>query len=312
MKFRWTALALPALVLGLVILDLVSASRSQMIDYRNPAPDAYFYETGSDTADYALESPEISSQVAILRSDNSALSSPMEVDQELLPEEIEDMVYTILEMDRDEATGMTNLQRVVAEKKAENGDECWVVLKLNIVYMPGVKHALSDQTDHRVSSAVLRYLAEETEATRITLLACGGYPNLEEDGIFTESQFDQGLGRWGDHFAGLPDDFSLAGMVEEIQAVNPDKLLDMINLNYDELYENGLSYWEMTTSQRQSTTLARISVPEYNGVGALYTTNVGSDQGYTPTKAIYMSDVLVNVPKLKITGDAGGRSPGTC
>ncbi|MBN2289847.1 MAG: DUF362 domain-containing protein, partial [Candidatus Glassbacteria bacterium] len=298
MRFRWTAL-LPLVLPALVLLDILAASRSQMVEYPNPAPDAYFYETGSDTADYVLASPGISAQVAIVRSDHAGLSWPADRTDQLDPDQVEDMVYAALEADIDEATGLTNLQRVIAGKKADNGDTCWVALKINLVYMPGAKHALSDQTDQRVTRAVLRYLAEETEATRITLLACGGYPGLQENEIFTKSQFDQGLGRWSDHFPGLPEDFSLAGMVEEIQADNPDKMLDMVNLNYDELYANGLAYREMTSEERRATTLAKVPVPEYNGMGALYTDNVRSDPSYTPCKAIYMSDVLVNVPKLK-------------
>jgi Domain of unknown function (DUF362)/FlgD Ig-like domain len=303
MKLRWSALVIPSVLLALVLLDILVASRSQMIVYPNPAPDAYFYESGSDTADYYLESPEISSQVAVLRSDNEALSSPVAEDQQLTPEQIEEMVYEIIGMDLDESSGRTNLQRVIAEKKAENGGSCWVALKINLVFAPGEKHALSDQTDHRVTRAVLRYLVEQTEATRITMLACGSYANLQENDIFTLSQFDYAYGRWADHFAGLPEDFSLAGMVGEIQADNPDKMLDMVNLNYDELYENGKSYREMTAAELLSTSPAKVPVPEYNGLGALYTTNIGSDQGYIPCKSIYMSDVLVNVPKMKTTGD---------
>ena len=303
MKSRWFSLVFPVLVLGLVVLDMVTASRSLMIDYPNSAPDAYFCETGSDTADYVMDSPEISAQAALLRSDNSALSSPVDQDQELTPEEIEDMVYTVLEMDLDQTTGLPNLQRVIDEKKAENGDSCWVVLKWNLVAVAGNSHTSSDQTDPRVGGAVLRYLAENTEATRITLLGCGSYGGYQKTDIFEKSMFDKPLGRWVDHFPGLPDDFSLAGMVEEIQADNPDKILDMINLNYDELYDNGKSFQEMTSTELKGTTLARVPVPEYNGTGALYTTNVKNSSTYTPTKAIYMSDILVNVPKMKNTGD---------
>ncbi|HUU28358.1 MAG TPA: DUF362 domain-containing protein [archaeon] len=304
MRSRLTLFLLSAFIVGLFLIDMLVATRSQMIYYPDPAPDAYFYETGSDTADYPLDETPVSSQVVLLRSDNAALSAPADHSAELTPEQIEEMVWTALEMDTDQATGMPNLQKVIAGKRAENGDSCWVVLKINLVYTPGVKHTLSDQTDPRVARAVLRYLAEKTEATRISFLACGGYPGLEETGIFTMSDFGGGSGRWNSFFQGLPDDFTLDGMVREIQAETADKLIDMINLNYDELYTNGLAYREMDSGQRSGAGLAYIPVPQDNGLGALHTSNVEQDNGcYNVTKAVYNSDVLVNVPKLKTTGD---------
>ncbi|MEA1996613.1 MAG: DUF362 domain-containing protein, partial [Gemmatimonadota bacterium] len=306
MRFRLPVLMVSALVLGIFLMDLLLATRSEMVNYPNPAPDKYFYETGSDTADYPLDEYEFSSQVVILRSDNAALSSPEDPGEVLTPEEIEEMVYTVLEMDADEAAGMTNLQRVIADKRTANGnDSCWIALKLNLVYVPGSKHALSDQTDPRVAGPVLRYLVEETVATRVSLLACGGYKGLQKMDVFDKAKFSDGeFGRWNSFFPGLPDDFTLAGMVQEIRDDNPDKWIDMINLNYDELYENGLSYQEMTSTERRETTRAYIAVPVDNGIGALYTSNVSRDDGkYNPTKAIYMSDVVVNVPKMKTTKD---------
>ncbi|MEA1996872.1 MAG: DUF362 domain-containing protein [Gemmatimonadota bacterium] len=302
MKARFLFFLATALALGLVIFDIVTASRSRMIEYRNPAPDAYFYETGSDTSDYPV-SPEISAQVAILRSDNLLLSDPVAIDRELTPDEIKDMVYKVIEMDANQATGLTNLQKVIADKRAEKGDSCWVALKLNLVFVPGIKHTLSDQTDQRITCAILRYLAEETEATRISLLAGGSYSRLKKEDVFTKYKFNGEGGRWGDHFKGLPDDFSLAGLVEEIQADNPDKVLDIINLNYDELYKNGMSYGEMTSSERRETSRAIVPGPVHNNLGPLWTINIDKDQGYNPTKAIYKSDILVVVPKLKTTGD---------
>ena len=294
------------LIAGLVAMDMLVATKSAVVIYHDPAPDAYFYETGSDTADYPLDEVPVSSQVACLASDNPLLKAPVPRSAELTPEQIEDMVYTILDMDRDVTTGQPKIQRLIERKRAEKGDSCWVVLKVNLVYAPGEKHALSDQTDPRVFRAVLRYLAEKTQATRISFLACGSYLDGGETGIFTGSRFGSANFRWNSFFAGLPDTFSLAGMVGEIQAANPGKKLDMINLNYNELYSNGLAYNEMTAEERKKTSLAYIPVPIYNGIGALFTSNTEQDNGcYNPTKAIYKSDILVNVPKSKTTGGVG-------
>ena len=298
---RTSAIVLVALVV-LVGLDMVSATRSQFADYPDPAPDESFYETGSDTADYVTGVPEITSQVAIVSTSYPGLSLSSEDNTELSMDEVEEMVYTLLDMDADES-GTPNLVKLIADKRSKNGgDSCWVAVKLNLVYMPGVKHTLSDQTDPRVTRAVLNYLAEKTNATRITLLACGGYSGLQQNEIFTRSDFPTELSRWNDFFNGLPDDFSLAGLVEEAQALDQSKIIDMVNLNYDELYENGKSYYEMTSTERRATTLAEIPVPAgENGEGALLTSETQDSDTYVPTKSIYMCDVLVNVPKLKTT-----------
>ena len=298
MTFKRTGVVVLVALVGLVVMDMVSATRSQFADYDDPAPDEYYYETGSDTADYVTGVPEITSQVAVVSTSYQDLALSSEDNTELSMDEVEDMVYTVLDLDADE-NGTPNLVKLIADKRSENGgDSCWVALKLNLVYMPGLKHTLSDQTDPRVARAVLNYLVEKTDATRITLLACGGYSGLMQNEIFNLSEFPTTLGHWNDFFNDLPDDFSWAGMVEEAQALAPEKTLDMVNLNYDELYNNGKSYYEMTSEERRATSLARVSIPEGNGIGALATSNGGA---LTPTKSIYMSDVLVNVPKLKTT-----------
>jgi hypothetical protein len=293
-KMKWGILV----VIGcLVIFDLVFGTRQATED---PVADAYFWETGNEEVD-AVTTASPTAQVSIIRSDYSGLARPVPTTEALTSPEIQDMVYTAIETDRDSATGLPGLYRIIRDKIDEQG-ACWVVVKANIVFEPGQTYMKGDQTDPRVMRAVLSYLAERTDATRITLLAGGSYTeHYGEDDIFTRNVFLNN-GRWNDFYPDLPSDFTLESMLVALATNHPEKVLDTINLNYNEIMEDGRAYNEIPQGDRAGLKPLFIPVPEYNGIGGVNTANLRMDGAYNPTDAILHSDVLVNVPVMKTTG----------
>jgi hypothetical protein len=295
-------LVLLALV-GLVVFDLASAGRQQVED---PAPDAYFYETGNDEVD-AVTTASITAHVAIIRSDNALLSDPVPPTERLTTAQIQDIVYAALRTDLDWQTGRPRLVEKIARIMAEQGT-CWVAVKSNMVGYPGRSYyTQGDQTDIRVTKAVMTFLADETEATRISMLACGGYNrDKARHDIFEKSLFVSSGARWNKCFWDLPDDFALQNVLDELAARHPEKVIEGINLNYDEIMEDGRPYRELSASER-ITIRKRMMVPApvHNGIGGLATSNFLKDGGYVPTAAILYSDLVVNVPVMKTTGKVG-------
>lgn len=154
--------------------------------------------------------------------------------------------------------------------------------------------------------AVIAYLADSTEATRISMLACGGYSDdYRERDVFEKSLFVSSGLRWNKYFWDLPDDFALQDVIDELSGRHPDKVIEGINLNYDEIRENGLPYRLMTPSERSGLSNMVVPVPEDNDIGALWTLNIQEDGGYVPTDAICNSDILVSIPVMKTTGKVG-------
>jgi hypothetical protein len=281
----------------LVIFDLVFAARQATQD---PVADAYFWETGNDAVD-AVTTASPMAQVSIIRSDYAGLERPVPTTQALTSAEIQDMVYTAIETDQDGTSGIARLSRIIGDKIEAQGT-CWVAVKANIVFEPGQTYMKGDQTDPRIMGAVLSYLAERTDATRISLLAGGSYTeHYGEDDIFTRSVF-KNYGRWNDFYPDLPEDFTLASMMDALAADHPEKSFDTINLNYNEIMEDGRAYNEIPEAERAALKPLLIPVPEQNGIGAVNTANIRRDGAYNPTYAVYHSDVLVNVPVMKTTG----------
>ncbi|MEW6754531.1 MAG: DUF362 domain-containing protein [Candidatus Latescibacterota bacterium] len=296
----WKALGL-VVVAGLVVFDLVLAGTP----VPDPAPDAFFYETGNDAVD-AVTTASVSARVAIIRSDNAALSAPAPATARLTTAQIQDMVYAALRADWDEQLDRPRLAARIAQVKAEK-DSCWVTVKSNLIGYPGRTYTEGDQTDIRVTRAVMTFLADQTEATRISMLACGGYnDDKAEFDIFEKSVFASSGMRWNEYFGDLPDTFALQDIIDELQQRHPEKVIEGVNLNYDEVMDDGRPYRALTRSERFTLLKKRrLPVPEYNGIGALTTRNVLEDGGYVPTASILYSDVLVNVPVMKTTGKVG-------
>ena len=284
----------------LVVLDLVFASRQVVEEL---AADAYFWETGNGEID-AVTTASLTAHVAIVRSDYPELDHRVPTTVPLTASQIRDMVYTAIETDRDQATDLPTLCSLIRDKVETQG-RCWVVVKANIVFEPGQTYMKGDQTDPRVIRAVLSYLAEHTDATRITLLAGGSYTvHYGKEEIFTLSVFKND-GRWNDFYPDLPNDFTLGGLVKELAASHPEKTLDTVNLNYNEIMEDGRAYNEIPEDERTGLKPLYVPVPEFNGIGGLDTKNLQRDGGYNPTYAISHSDILVNVPVMKTTGVVG-------
>jgi len=294
------ALGLLVLV-GLVALDLVSARPQQ----QDPAPDSFFFETGNDAID-AVTTASVTAQVAIIRSDNEQLIDPVLATERLTTAQIQDIVYAALRTDRDRETDKPVLAAKIAQVVAEKGS-CWVAVKSNLIGFPGRTYTQGDQTDIRVTRAVMTFLADETEATRISMLACGGYQqDKAEFDIFEKSLFASSGMRWNEYFWDLPDDYTLQSVIDELGQRHPDKVIEGVNLNYDEVMDDGRPYRALSRSER-FTKLAkrRLPVPVDNGIGGLATSNVLEDGGYVSTVSILYSDVLVNVPVMKTTGKVG-------
>ena len=290
-------------VVGLVVFDLASARRQ----VQDLAVDAYFYEIGNDETD-AVTTASITAHVTIIRSDNELLADPVPPTERLTTAQIQDMVYAALRTDRDRQTGQPLLTEKIARIKSENGS-CWVAVKSNMIGYPGRAgvYTQGDQTDIRVTKAVMAFLADETEATRISMLACGGYnDDKAEYDIFEKSVFASSGERWNEHFWDLPDDFALQDVINELGGRHPEKVIEGINLNYDEILEDGRSYRELTSSEKSTWhKKLMVPVPVDNGIGGLATDNFVRDGGYVPTAAILYSDLLVNVPVMKTTGKVG-------
>ena len=286
----------PLGIVGLVALDLASAPQQ----VEDVAPDAYFDPPDATTA------ASIVTHVAIIRSDNGVLADPVPTNEKLTAAQIRDMVYAVLQTDRDYETERPRLVEMIAQVKQER-DSCWVAVKSNLIGYPGrALYTQGDQTDIRVTSAVMSYLADSTEATRISMLACGGYKDdYREQAIFETSKFISSGLRWNEYFWDLPDEHALQDIIDELAARHPDKVIEGINLNYDELYENGLSHRAMVPSDRIGLKPLYVPVPVSNGIGALPTSNTREDGGYIPTAAILHSDLLVNIPVMKTTGKVG-------
>ncbi|MFP4521337.1 MAG: DUF362 domain-containing protein [Fibrobacterota bacterium] len=283
----------------LIVFDIVISNTEGYTG--QPAVDSYIHESGNDEVDgYTAASIMAHASVVDSRWEDLSYSKP--TTEELTREEVKELVFEAIGLNEHYGTNQSELQY-----KIDNaGASPWVAVKPNIVFAPGDNYTRGDQTDPRVIWAVLDYLADSTSAARITLLAGGSYyDHGNESDIFTKSLFDHGMytKRWNDYFTDLPDSFTLESMLDSLRARHPSKTIDRINLNYNEILEGGLSWDMLTESQRSGKTPEYYTVPSYNGIGALPTSNtIADNDSYNPTYAVLNSDILVNVPVMKTTG----------
>ncbi|MFC1584885.1 DUF362 domain-containing protein [Fibrobacterota bacterium] len=294
---QWKLFFFLPVVFCLVLVDIVISKKKQAQPVM--AVDAYFFESGKEEIDGYSEA-SIKSQVAIIRSDNAELSSPKSDTAELTTSEIREMVYLAITKNVRHETEIPELQYQIDD--ASNDQSAWVCLLPNLVFYPGIKYTVGDQTDPRVIWAVLDYVADSTSARRISLLAGGSYSRLTENQIFTDTVFSGS--KWNDYFTDLPDTFSLQSMVDSAQARHPDKTIECINLNFNEIMDGGLPYNELPDSVRDSLQPEYYPVPadNPNGIGGLPTSNMLNEGAYNPTNSVLNCDILVNIPVLKTSG----------
>ncbi|MFH1759711.1 MAG: DUF362 domain-containing protein, partial [bacterium] len=279
------------ILLCLFIVDLITSKMNKTL--ADPVVDSLIYESGNEEIDGYTQA-SIKTHVSIIKSDNAELSFSKTCDQNLTPDEIREMVFLAIK----KQTYFGTLIPELKYKINKLGNNAWVAIKANIVMYPGQRYTQGDQTDPRVFWAVLDYIADSTNAKRISLLAGGGY--WEKDAIFENSSF--GGSRWNHYFPGLSNDFSLKSIVTAAQTRNPGKILECIDLNYNEILDGGIPYNELTAAQRAGKMPEIYPIPaDARNIGGLSTINLESDGGYNPTDAIYNCDFLVNVPVMKTT-----------
>lgn len=121
-------------VITLCVFDMVSASRTAYEE--DPPADSSFLETGNSQID-AVTTARPTARVAIVRSDWEALQDKAPITAQLTTAQIHDMVYAAIGEDVDYAAGTPRLEKIIADKREELGS-CWVVVKPNVVFQPGV------------------------------------------------------------------------------------------------------------------------------------------------------------------------------
>lgn len=283
------------LVLGLLLVDIVVSNTKAGVFTDTPV-DAIIYESGSNDVD-GYTGASIKTHVALVTSGMPGLSFSKGPADTLTNAEIREMVFKTLSLDTYYGTAVPALKYVINNVP---GAVKWVALKSNLSYVPGRKYTAGDQEDPRVVWALIDYIADSTDATRISFLAGGTYSGSEND-IFELSDFN-GI-RWNQYFPGLPDDFTLKSIIDSAKARNPSKTIETININYNEILTGGRPYNELTPAERVGKTPVYMPVPS-NGspVGALTTAEIISDSAYSPSDAILNCDVFVNVPVIKTGG----------
>ena len=261
-KVLW-ALGLMA-VPTLILFDIVTASRLKVA-----APLAI------DAL--SMATPLENSSVAVVRSDNSLLSLPVAPDEPLDYEQIKEMVWNAIEM------APTKLGLLPAIIPAQS----WVVVKPNMVFIkPQNDYSLGDITDPRVTRAVLEYLAEYSQARRITLAMGGSWQGLDgepdrrdtgpimQDGVHV----DGFTCIWGDDYPGFEGSFQ--DVLNDLAARYPDKSFDRGNFNYD-------VFPDIEGARK-------VPVPESNGIGGW------SADEYYVSNMILNCDVFISVPAMKV------------
>jgi hypothetical protein len=289
------------LILCLVTVDIVISKTKA--NGSVPAVDSFFFESGDNQID-GYTAASIKTHVAIVKSDNPGLSFSKGSTEPLSTDQIREMVFLALETDKHYGTDIPELKY----KINQIGSDARVSLMPNIVFYPGNRYMVGDQTDPRITWAVLDYIADSTNAKRIGLLAGGSYQSYAgETDIFERSQF--GTRRWNEFFTDLSDNFTLKSIVDAAQARHPGKTIECINTNYNEIMNDGRPYNEIPSAQLPGMTPRRYPVPvDPNGVNpqignGFSTANFIADSGYNPTDAILNCDILVNIPVLKTTAD---------
>ena len=216
-------------------------------------------------------------RVGLVSSAHAKLARPSSIEDPLDYPRIRDMVWKAIEYGRPQGGGL--------EAKIKPGS--WVVIKPNIIgLLPRRTYRTGDVTDMRVTKAVVEYVAEKSEAARITVAEGGSYrrvgdPNpdnvLRQNGVHVDAL----TADWGDEFAGFKG--SLGDVLKDAGARFPGKKVDYVDLAYDAVRdESGQFQW--------------MDVPRSpNGVGAF-----GEKKGYVPSNTILNCDFLITVPVMKI------------
>ncbi|OGJ87159.1 MAG: hypothetical protein A2268_06655 [Candidatus Raymondbacteria bacterium RifOxyA12_full_50_37] len=284
-----------AAIFCFMAIDIVT---SRIKAGNDPSVDSFFYESGSALVD-GYTAASIKTHVALVNSQHTGLSSPKALTQTLSTAEIREMVYTVIDLDKHWGTSIPELKYTIDAL----GAGCWVTLLPNLVSYPGRNYMVGDQTDPRIIQALLDYIADSTSAERISLLAGGSYGSFSAaNDIFTLSDFS-GVG-WNSNFLDLPTGYALQSMVTAAQARHTAKTIECLNLNYNEILDDGRPYNEIPPAELAGCVPQIYPVPDNNpnAIGALTTANIAADGGYNITDAVKNCDVLVNIPVMKTTG----------
>jgi len=253
-----------AIIPMLVLFDVVIASRLKVA-----APLAI------DAL--SMATPLENSTVAVVRSDNLSLSHPVAPGEPLAYEEIKEMVWSAIEM---APTKLGPLPSIIPEQS-------WVVVKPNMVFIkPQYDYSLGDITDPRVTRAVLEYLAEHSQARRITLAMGGSWKGLDgpshpkDGGAVTQNgvEVDGFTCTWGDDYPGFEGSFQ--DVLDDLSDRYSDKIFDTLNFNYD-LYPNLDAPKE-------------VPVPVANGIGGW------AADSYYVSNMVLNCDVMISVPAMKV------------
>ncbi|MCK4591367.1 MAG: DUF362 domain-containing protein, partial [Candidatus Latescibacteria bacterium] len=259
-KWLWTLIVIALIVL----FDMVTASRSKQTKLLS-------------TDAVTTATPLTHSTVAVVRSDNTLLTYPVSPVESLTYEQVKDMVWTAIEL---APTKTGPLPSIISEGS-------WVVVKPNMVYIkPQADYSLGDITDPRVTKAVLEYLAEKTQADRITLAMGGswrgldGPPDPRDGGAILQSgvQVDGWTVIWGEDYPGFEGSFQ--DVLDELSSKYPQKIFDKGDFNYD-----------VYPSIEEAT---KVPVPVSNDIGGW------SVDSYYVSNMILNCDVLISVAAMKV------------
>ena len=259
-----------ALIALLILFDVVAARRMKSL--KTLKVDAI-----------SLATPVDHSTVGVIRSDNILLADPVAPDAELNYERVKDMVWTAIEM---APTESGPLPSIVPENS-------WVVVKPNMVFLkPQNGYDQGDITDPRVTKAVLEYLAEFTQARRITLAMGGSWQGIDNEvikglnweGVVTQDgvRVDGWTSHFGDDYPGFTGTFQ--DLLDDLGTRYPDKTFDSGNFNFD-IYPNAEEP-------------EKVTVPVSNGIGGW------SSDSYYVSNMILDCDVLITVPTMKPHNEA--------
>ena len=230
-----------------------------------------------------LATPVDHSTVGVIRSDNALLKDPVAPDAQLGYEQVKEMVWTAIEM---APTPSGPLPLIIPENS-------WVVVKPNMAFLkPQGSYCQGVITDPRVTRAVLEYLAEFTQARRITLAMGGGWQGADREfteglnwtGIVSQDgvRVDGWTSHFGDDYPGFTGTFQ--DLLDDLGTRYPDKTFDRGNFNYD-LYPD-------------ADDPKTVPVPVANGIGGW------SWDSYYVSNMILDCDVFITVPTMKPHNEA--------
>jgi uncharacterized protein (DUF362 family) len=224
-----------------------------------------------------LATPLTHSTVAVVRSDHPSLANPVLPTEPLTYEQVRDMVWTAIEL---APTKSGLLPSIIP-------DQSWVVVNTNMVFIkPQRDYSVGDITDPRVTKAVLEYLAERSQAHRVTLAMGGswrgldGPPDPRDSGPIMQNgvQVDGWTCTWGDDYPGFTG--TLQDVLTALAAAHPEKTFDRGDFNYD-------VFPDLQNPRK-------VPVPVANGIGGW------SADSYYVSNMILNCDVLIALPAMKV------------